>query len=121
LRTVLIDVVRLVALAMAAAVQGDELKAGGGFEFGVAEDITAPGTGIAHPAVDEHDRHALAFGDVADLHAVGVEECVVGGQGGGQQKAACKIGEVFQRISLEMVELTDGDSLAKVRNWWQLE
>ena len=78
LGAVLFRVVRLVALAVPAAIQRDQLELLGR-GVGVAEP--PPHAGIAHPAVDEDDGFALAFRDVPNLHAVRVEH-VVGRLGG---------------------------------------
>ena len=75
LRAVLGRVVRLFALAVAAAVDGhDAMVLGQRFGHAVGEPIAFGAAGVA---VNEHDRRALAGFEIVDLHAVGGGERAV--------------------------------------------
>src|SRR5262249_45659871 len=73
LRAVFLHVARLVALAVPAAIQSDDLEPFQTLQFGVAGLIPAPHAGIAHPAVDEENGFALPLRDIPNLYAVRVE------------------------------------------------
>jgi hypothetical protein len=79
---VLVDRVRLVALAVAAAVDRDRPEAGHRLQPGLAAQGAAPAARVPHPTVQQHDRFAGALGDVADLGAVRIEQSVLLGGGG---------------------------------------
>jgi hypothetical protein len=87
LRAVLLDFVRLVALAVPPAVEGNHHEPVLPLELRVAGPVPPPHAGIGHPAVDEDDGFPLPLRDIANLHAGGIK-CFVGPEGGIGEKRA---------------------------------